>query len=122
MPESYSSISSSGKASYWQYLALALVLTLGFICDGNSYATTWNGGEEKKSSQSYFEAMRCSQLTHFNYEELKALVHPKNREHFREFCIPEDLLNCSDYNSYLYQLGYLKHHDGHTCRFVPKRD
>jgi hypothetical protein len=69
-------------------------------------------------TQDYFGAS-CSRLAELSRLEIKALVHRSNEEFFAEFCYPDRLMNCSDYDNILHGMGHLKRQDGYACRFVP---
>lgn len=64
----------------------------------------------------------CSKLVDLSEAEVFAVVHPSHKEEFENFCVPEDVYNCSDYNGLLYQLGTLERHDGVLCRYVPNKN
>lgn len=93
-----------------------------FLLSLFSLTSASQGAESTEFSEGGFEFVYggpCSALAELTEAEMVAIIHPSHSEEFAAFCMPEDVYNCSDYNSLLYQLGSLERYDGLTCRFTP---
>lgn len=78
--------------------------------------------ESLPSEHEYIGSQRglsCGDLVDLSESEIAALTHPDNRLDFDNFCMPEDIYSCSDYNGLLYQFGTLEPNSQYQCRFIP---
>lgn len=120
--ETFSSYQLNGdvRAKWTRALLSCLAMTVLFMSSPTGQSQDL-GDQSNFSSRAYF-GIPCVQLAEFSLEELKALLSERNRANFNQFCYPEDYLHCSDYSPLLHDLGYLKHFDDYSCRFLPFTD
>lgn len=61
----------------------------------------------------------CAQLGQLSRVELVGITHPTYSEQFSNFCKPDSVYRCDDYNALVAGLGRLEE-NGLSCRYVAK--
>lgn len=62
----------------------------------------------------------CAQLGQLSRVELVGVTHPTYEEQFSNFCKPDSVYRCDDYNALVTGLGKLED-NGQYCRYLPSK-
>ena len=62
----------------------------------------------------------CAQLAQLTRVELIGITHPAYVEQFFDFCKPDNIYRCEDYNALLAGVGQLEDNGQSSCRYLPR--
>lgn len=60
----------------------------------------------------------CGQLAQLTRQEIASVTHPAHTEHFTQFCSPDGVYGCADYDALLEGAGQLEDSGQGQCRLV----
>ena len=58
----------------------------------------------------------CQQLGQLSQRELRSITHKAYKDYFSQFCRPEGVYSCQDYNALLEGIGRLEENNEGSCR------
>lgn len=60
----------------------------------------------------------CGQLAQLTRQEIASVSHPVHAEHFAQFCSPDGVYSCADYDALLEGAGQLEDNGQGQCRLA----
>jgi hypothetical protein len=60
----------------------------------------------------------CGQLAQLTRQEIVGVIHPAHSEHFAQFCVPDGVYSCADYDALLEGAGQLEDNGQGMCRLT----
>jgi len=83
-------------------------------------AIAQDSGSEIEAVKIFSYGESCAQLGQLTRVELVGITHPTYAEQFSNFCKPDSVYRCDDYNALVNGLGKLED-NGQYCRYLPSK-
>lgn len=103
---------------YFKPLSTLAFVLAGLLSGPTAMAQSEESGVEAIKIFAYGES--CAQLGQLLRVELVGITHPTYEEQFSNFCKPDSVYRCDDYNALVTGLGKLED-NGQYCRYLPAK-
>jgi len=94
----------------------SLIVCAGYL--SGPTAAAQSDGYEMEAITVFQYGESCSQLAQLSRVEIVGITHSAYAEQFQDFCKPDSVYRCEDYNASLAGLGSLEE-NGTSCRYLP---